>query len=130
MSERRLVLDTCALIWLATGADELSRAAREAIDRADMVSVSAISAWEISLKTARDALELPKPPEEWFSEVLAAHNLALAPLTVDVLVAANSLPWHHRDPADRFIIATARDLGASVVTADGRFRLYDVQVVS
>lgn len=130
MPERHLLLDTCALIWLAAGDSQLSPKARDAVDRADLVSVSAISAWEISLKVARETLELPLPPGEWFTEILTGHHLNLAALTVDVLVAANALPWHHRDPADRFIIATARSLGAAVVTADRRFRQYDVPVLS
>lgn len=130
MPDRALVLDTCALIWLATGADELSSTTREAIDRADTVSVSPISAWEISLKVARSALELPQPPREWFGRAVEQHRLALAPLSVEVVVAANELPRHHKDPADRFIIATAQGLGASVVTADRRFAMYDVHVLS
>jgi len=92
--------------------------------------VSAISAWEISLKVARVTLELPAPPKTWFGRALDHHRLSLAALSVDVLVAANSLPWHHRDPADRFIIATARALGATVVTADRRFQLYDIEVLA
>ena len=130
MSDRRLLLDTCALIWLATGASELSEQTRAAINRADIVCVSAISAWEISLKAARGTLELPIPPAEWFGRALDHHHLTLADLSVDILVAANSLPWHHRDPADRFIIATARELGATVVTADSRFQLYDINVLA
>jgi len=130
MSERCLLLDTCALIWLATDAPELSGRSRTAIDDADMVCVSAISAWEISLKVARNALELPLPPAEWLGRVLDHHHLNLAALSVDILVAANTLPWHHRDPADRFIIATAGDLGAAVVTTDRRFHHYDINVIA
>jgi PIN domain nuclease of toxin-antitoxin system len=130
VSERQLVLDTCALVWLAAGDDQLSGRARAAIDRADVVSVSAISAWEISLKAARGGLALPMPAGAWFQAVVAGHGLSLAALSVDVLVAANSLPWHHRDPADRLIIATALELDASVVTADRRFAPYGVPVLS
>lgn len=130
MSERNLLLDTCALIWLATDAPELSQRSKAAIDEADMVWVSAISAWEISLKTARGTLELPLPTSEWFDRVLEHHHLSLAALSVDVLVGANDLPWHHRDPADRFIIATARALSAVVVTADRRFQTYAIDVLS
>jgi PIN domain nuclease of toxin-antitoxin system len=129
MPERSLLLDTCALIWLATDAPELSQKARAAIDEADMVWVSAISAWEISLKAARGALELPLPASEWFNKAIEHHHLSLAALSVDILVGANDLPWHHRDPADRFIIATARALPAAVVTADRRFQLYDIGVL-
>ena len=129
MAERSLLLDTCALIWLATGAPGLSARSRTAIDAADMVWVSAISAWEISLKAERETLTLPMPAEEWFNRALDHHHLTLATLSVEILVAANALPWHHRDPADRFIIATARALGAGVVTADRRFPLYDISVL-
>ena len=55
--------------------------------------------------------------------------MSLAALSVEVLVAANTLPWHHRDPADRFIIATALALGAAVVTADRKFQQYEVGVL-
>lgn len=130
MSERSLLLDTCALIWLVSGAPDLSEQSRAEIEEADTVWVSAISAWEISLKVARSTLELPAPPAEWFGRALDHHHLSLAALSVDVLVAANSLPWHHRDPADRFIIATALALGAAVITADRRFQLYDVTVLA
>lgn len=57
------------------------------------------------------------------------HGLTVAPLTVDVLAAANALPWHHRNPADRFIIATAREMGAAAVTADKRFAACDITVI-
>ena len=129
MPERSLLLDTCALIWLSSDAAELSQQARKAIDVADTVWVSAISAWEISLKVARQTLTLPMAPEQWFGRALEHHHLSLAALSVEVLVAANTLPWHHRDPADRFIIATAQALGAAVVTADRKFQQYEVRVL-
>jgi PIN domain nuclease of toxin-antitoxin system len=129
MPERSLLLDTCALIWLSSDAAELSQQARKAIDAADTVWVSAISAWEISLKVARQTLTLPMAPEQWFGRALEHHHLSLAALSVEVLVAANTLPWHHRDPADRFIIATALALGAAVVTADRKFQQYEVGVL-
>jgi len=75
MPERSLVLDTCALIWLSSDAAELSQQARKAIDAADTVWVSAISAWEISLKVARQTLTLPMAPEQWFGRALEHHHL-------------------------------------------------------
>lgn len=126
---RELILDTCGLVWLVSGDRRLSRGARDAIDRAALVYVSAISAWEVSLKQARGGLELPLAPAEWFRRALDAHDLRLASLTVDVLTGANELPWHHRDPADRFIIATAKLDGLAVVTADERFAAYGVETL-
>ncbi|MCC5806394.1 MAG: type II toxin-antitoxin system VapC family toxin [Opitutales bacterium] len=124
-----LLLDTCALIWLVGGSRKLKRKVRDQIDEAPMVYVSAISAWEISLKAARSELILPMPPESWFEGVLQAHDLVLAPLAPEVLMSANRLPWHHRDPADRFIIATAVLQRIPVVTGDKKFNNYDIRVV-
>ena len=107
MPERGLLLDTCALPWLDAEPERLSEETRDAIDAAGLVFVSAVSAWEVSLKEARRKLSLPRPAEEWFPAALDAHGLRVAPLDVGILIAANRLPLHHRDPADRFIIATA-----------------------
>lgn len=129
MPEAGLLLDTCALLWLDADPGRLSSATRDAIDAANLVFVSAISAWEISLKEARGAFSLPQPVEEWFPAVLEAHDLRLAALDVSILIAANRLPFHHRDLADRFIIATALHDGLTVVTGDQRFGAYGVRVV-
>lgn len=124
-----LILDTCALVWLACDSDRLSSHARGEIDASRRVYVSAISAWEISLKAARGTLELPMPAARWFERALDVHSLTLADLSVEVLVHANELPWHHRDPADRFIIATAQLNDLTVVTDDRRFDAYGVETI-
>ena len=126
---RNLILDTCALVWLVADDAHLSKTARQEIEAAQLVFVSPISAWEGSLKAARGGLELPLPPLEWFNRALNAHHLALADLSVEILVMANQLPWHHRDPADRFILATAKQDGLAIVTGDTRFAAYGVEVV-
>jgi PIN domain nuclease of toxin-antitoxin system len=125
----RLLLDTCALLWLASGDKSLSVETLDAIEKAAIVYVSAISAWEISLKAGRGALVLPLGPREWFDAALKHHNLTLLTLDVSILIAANSLPWHHRDPADRFIIASAMAHNADIVTGDRRFIKYGVKVL-
>jgi len=124
-----LLLDTCALLWLASGSANLSRAAVARIDRSRKVSVSAISAWEVSLKHARGLYALPLAPLEWFNAVVDNHGLVVAPLDLEILVKANLLPWHHRDPADRFIIATAIIHSLTVVTADKSFADYGISVM-
>lgn len=129
MRDDKLLLDTCALVWLVAGAKDISKKTLDKINRAEVVCVSAISAWEISLKVARDQIELPKDVKAWFAAALDRHNLFLIPLDVDLLVEANKLPWHHRDPADRFIIAAAIRENAAIVTADKKFHQYDVDVM-
>jgi PIN domain nuclease of toxin-antitoxin system len=129
MHEKALILDTCALLWLASDDASLSASAKFSIERASIVYVSAISAWEISLKVSQGSLVLPMEPLEWFTRVIKKHNLVVASLDIDILVAANQLPWHHRDPADRFIIAIAKRENIKVVTADKRFVDYGVSVM-
>ncbi|MFP4352637.1 MAG: type II toxin-antitoxin system VapC family toxin [Puniceicoccaceae bacterium] len=125
----RLYLDTCAVVWLAEGSRRLRPSVKRRIDEADRVYVSGISAWEISLKVARGQLVLPVGPEEWFPAVVREHGLELSELTPGVMMAANRLPWHHRDPADRFIIADAQIKRSPVVTSDGLFNPYPVEVL-
>ena len=126
---RSLILDTCALVWLASGDERLSRNAKVEIEAAQLVYVCPITAWEISLKVARKTLELPLPPLEWFNRTLDVHHLVLSDLSVEVLVRANALPWHHRDPADRFIIATAQMENLKIITSDSAFDAYGIETL-
>ena len=125
----RLLLDTCAFIWLATGDDSLSKRARKAISSADCVFVSPISAWEIGQKHRQGKLKLPMEPQELFDAVVDRYALDIAPLDATIMFKASALPEHHKDPADRFIIATALLNGFTVVTADKHFPEYGVNVI-
>ena len=127
--KRRLLLDTCALVWLATGDFKLSDKAREAVANAASVSVSPVSAWELGQKHRRSLLKLPMTPRELFQTAVEPYSLDIAPLDPDVMFSACALPEHHKDRADRFIIATALLGNMAVVTADHRFREYGVDVL-
>lgn len=124
-----MILDTCALLWLASGSKRLSRATLVEINDAPAVYVSAISGFEIALKVAKGKLTLPKPPQEWFEQVVEHHGLAVLPLELAACIAAAQLPPHHSDPCDRFIIATARLRDLTIITADDQFALYRVRVI-
>jgi len=126
---KQLILDTCAMVWLVSGNERLSEHAKTEIEAAQLVYVCPISAWEISLKASRGTLELPLSPLEWFNRALDVHHLTLTDLSVEVLTHANLLPWHHKDPADRFIIATAQMENLVVVTDDGRFAAYGIETL-
>ena len=129
-TEVSVILDTCALLWLVGGSKKVSRAALKEINAASAVYVSAISGFEISLKTSAGKLELSHPVEEWFEQVAEHHGLTILPLGLDVCIAAAKLPPIHDDPFDRFIIATAKLNDLSVVTADEQFAKYGVKVIS
>jgi PIN domain nuclease of toxin-antitoxin system len=124
-----MILDTCALLWLAGGNKKLSRAALKEINAAPAVYVSAISGFEISLKTSGGRLELSHPVEAWFAQVAEHHGLTILPLGLDVCIAAAKLPPIHDDPFDRFIIAAAKLNDLTVVTADEQFEQYGVTVI-
>jgi len=124
-----MLLDTCALLWLAQGGQNLSPEARASVADATVVHISAITGFEIGLKYAKRKLELPVPPAEWLAAVLEHHNIAVAPIGLDVCVAATELPPIHKDPCDRFIIAMAKLNNWPVITADTIFEQYGVEVV-
>ena len=114
-----LLLDTCALLWLAAEPEQLSRRAVAAIGRsAGGLFVSAITAFEIARKHRQGKLGLPLPPEEWYAVALVTHGIAEIPLDGRLAARAATLPPIHRDPCDRFIIATAIDRSHAVITAD------------
>lgn len=123
MSERApLLLDTHAAIWAAED-QPIAAAAKDVIDDAyrtgRSIFVSAITAWEIGLLVSRNRLGLSTTPERWFQRLLAVDGVQLAELSPAILIASSFLPGDPpRDPADRIILATARDLGAALITRD------------
>jgi PIN domain nuclease of toxin-antitoxin system len=124
-----ILLDTCALLWLAEGGKQLSDAARYRIEAARVVYVSAISAFEIGLKYKNGKLRLPVPVAQWFEAIVSHHNLSILPLDAKICIGATELPPIHRDPCDRFIIAAAKALDLAVVTGDPIFSSYGIQVI-
>ena len=124
-----MMLDTCALLWLASGEKKISRAALKQINEAPAVYVSAISGFEIAIKAGRGKLQLPHAPQDWFEKVIAHHGLTVLPLELNICIAAAQLPPIHNDPCDRFIIATARLNDLAVVTTDENFEKYGLPVL-
>ena len=121
----RLLLDTHALLWWL--ADEsLTDQARDAIaDPANLVMVSAASAWEISIKKALGKLTAPDDLER------QVHESGFTPLPISMAhgTAAGQLPRRHDDPFDRMLIAQAFAEGLTIVTHDKRFAEYEVAVL-
>ena len=124
-----IILDTCALLWLAQGGGRLTEATRARIDEEQDVTVSPISAFEIAVKHAKGKLSLAVPPAEWWYRAIQHHRLEVISLTAETVIRATRLPAIHGDPADRFIIATALENSVPVVTSDARFPEYGVSVV-
>lgn len=123
-----LLLDTCAVIWLANDEtiDEGARAAIVAALNADeSVYVSPITAWEVGLLSARRRISLTMSPEKWFERFLSTPGVCLAEMPPSLLIASSFLPGEiHADPADRIIAATAREYEMRLVTRDRKLLAY------
>jgi PIN domain nuclease of toxin-antitoxin system len=117
-----LLWDTCAAIWIYEKA-ALSPAALEAMATAHRdglpAYVSPITAWEVGMLASRGRLQLLIRPERWFANLFEVPGVRLAEMSPDLLIASSYLPGEApRDPADRIIAATARELGATLITRD------------
>jgi len=114
-----ILVDTHALIWLDQGNDRLGVKARHRMDDAlvdDTLCVSAISFWEIAMLQLKGRLNMP-PLKRWRRSLLDEGLREIA-ITGDIGIKACELQDFHADPADRLIVATAIEHGATLVTAD------------
>jgi PIN domain nuclease of toxin-antitoxin system len=118
----KLLLDTNALVrWHLK---ELRPAAVRTVQRADLVVVSAISAWEIAIKGAVGKLELKDAVED----IVARNSFLSLPVTIRHGDLLRDLPRHHADPFDRLLIVQALDEGLTILTSDRSFEPYRVPV--
>lgn len=126
----KLLLDTHVLLWAATVPDELAAEARDLIeDGTQDVLVSVVSAWEIAIKQSLGKLELSSSAEQWLPEVLRRSGFELAEIGLAAALKVRALPWHHRDPFDRLLVAQALESGYTLVTRDEVIGAYGVPVV-
>jgi PIN domain nuclease of toxin-antitoxin system len=120
-----LLLDTHAAIWLAEGqlSDEVF-AQIAAAGLTDGVFVSPVSAWEVGLlarprPNGQPAVAFKPDPQSWFATLMSQPIIKEAPLTTTIAIASSFLPGtFHNDPADRLIVATAREMGIPLMTRD------------
>lgn len=115
-----LVLDTHVLIWAHLGM-RISRKLEKRITTAgnkNELFVSAITPWEIAMGVRRERIRIPGDVLEWIHDALDALSAMIASLEPAIAVDAVNLAWDHADPSDRIIVATARRLGATLLTAD------------
>jgi PIN domain nuclease of toxin-antitoxin system len=117
-----ILLDTHCLIWMDQADTRMGRSARELADAAIEVAelaISVISFWEAALLVSRGRLRVREPVTSWRHELLERGIVEL-PLGGGTCIAAARLQGFHADPADRFIVATAQAIGATLITADQR----------
>ena len=125
----KLLLDTHILLWAALDPERISEECRTAIeDGTNEVYASAVSAWEIAIKQSLGKLDLDQPAERWLPRVLERTGIQPLPVDSTIALRVRALPWHHRDPFDRLLVAHALESGLTLVTHDRAFERYDVSL--
>ncbi len=122
----KYLLDTHSLLWTIFEPEKLSAEAQEIIlDQNNIICVSLISLWEISIKQNIGRLDLP---EEFF-EVVSQGGFEMLPLNMPEIEQYRTLPLHHRDPFDRMLIIQAQQQKLILITRDSEISKYDVEIV-
>jgi PIN domain nuclease of toxin-antitoxin system len=123
----RYLLDTNALLWFLAGDAKLSGRARVLIeDPNNEKLLSIVSLWEIAIKVRLGKLELDQPFEQVFPESLDFNCIQILDITVDSLIKLTTLPFHHRDPFDRLIIAQGLVEKLPIISVDRVFDAYGI----
>jgi len=126
----RLLLDSHALLWFWEGNVALSPVARAAIEALDNEKyVSHVTAWEIAIKVSLGKLKLAVSYNDLFPGMLMAHGLCEVPTRLEHFRELLNVPFYHRDPFDRLLIAQTRVEGLTLVSRDTRFREYGVPLL-
>ena len=125
MKINNLILDTHVFLWWRGNDPLLQKNARSAISDADIVFVSAATAWEASIKTALGRLELPETVEKGVED----SQFEKLPITFSHAETAAALPPHHYDPFDRMLVAQAMAENLTLVTHDRKLEAYGLAIL-
>ncbi len=124
----KLLLDTHTILWFLGGNPRLSAPARAAIeDLANTRFFSVAGAWEIAIKASLGKLSLSVPFHELIPGQLRANAIELMPIRPEHMAAVIALPFHHRDPFDRMLVAQSAVEEAALVSADPALDAYGIQ---
>ena len=124
----KLLLDTHALLWFILDDPRLSKKARDGIVATDVVIyVSPVSLWEIAIKISLGKYALPAPFAPFWDKQFQTNDFTLLPITVSHTARVVDLPFYHRDPFDRLIIAQSLEEVIPVVSNDNIFDCYGVE---
>ena len=129
-----IILDTHTLIWWAHTPNRLPPKVRQLIDRERSlggVFISSISIWEFNLLVKSGRVNIKMDPESWAEEIENLNGITFIPVDNQIAAKSVNLPGSfHSDPADRIIVATARENGATLITSDQKIRAYkEVQTI-
>lgn len=124
----RMLLDTHSFLWFLVGSSNLSNPARRLIEFPDNEKLFSIaSLWEIAIKVSSGKLTLSKPFDQIFPDQLANNGIELLPVTIPHLERIAIMPFHHRDPFDRLLVAQCQIEGIPILSTDASFDAYSIE---
>jgi PIN domain nuclease of toxin-antitoxin system len=124
----RLLLDTHIFIWYVTDNPKLSATTRALIDKGDNdILLSIVSIWEIAIKHSAGKLSFALPFRMFIEQQLRENSIELLNINLEHIEVVESLPFHHRDPFDRLIVAQAMVERMPVLSADSIFDAYPIR---
>lgn len=123
-----ILLDTHAFLWFIAGSDELSVTARELIeDEENRIFLSAASLWEMAIKVSLEKITLSEPFETLIPEQLSQNGIEILNINTSHAAKIIQLPFHHRDPFDRLLIAQASVENMPIISIDESFDSHEVK---
>ena len=126
----KLLLDTHIFVWWADQPENLSQAALYALeDEANSLLLSVASVWEMQIKLQLGKLKLSLPLKELVESQQEANDLQLLSVELEHVLALDALPFHHKDPFDRLLIAQSIEEDVTLVSADSKFSAYLVKLL-
>ena len=121
-----IILDTHIWVrWLENKEKPLPINLTEIIETTDQVAMSAVTCWEVPWLVRKERLKFKLNLDEWFESALEGSNVECIAIDREIAINAANLPEHHRDPADRLIIATAIKFDAQLLSLDTAFPAYE-----
>ena len=120
-----LLLDTHAFLWWVQDDPKLTRRARRAIADEDC-ALSLASCWEMAIKVRLGKLEVPVPVERFIQKQVELNGFSLLPISLEHASRVADLPFHHRDPFDRLLVAQAMVEAVPLVTCDPKISPYPI----
>lgn len=126
----RLLLDTHVFIWWADQPEKLSPVALSALeDEANELLLSVASVWEMQIKIQLGKLKLNLPLKELVKTQQETNDITVSPVALTHVLALDALPFHHKDPFDRLLIAQSIEEDLTLVSADSQFSAYSVKLL-
>lgn len=126
----KILLDTCAFLWITSDAPELTATVRRVFSDCDNeIFLSSVSVWEMMVKYKLGKLPLPEAPQKYIRLQCELHNIEPLPLSENEVYFLAQLPDFHKDPFDRMLICQAMAQDLTILTNDGLIEQYPVKTL-